>query len=409
MTSRRVVITGVGVVSPIGNSLDELVDALRTQRSGIRAMPDWAVCAHLRPRVAAPAQGVERSLFPRRAIRTMGRVGVLSLFASDCAIADANLDAEEIRSGRVGLAYGSTHGSSSEQEAFVRKLFSSQGLLGVDSNAYLKFMSHTCATNLAAHYGVRGRILTTCAACVSGSQAIGYAYETVRLGLQDVMICGGAEELHYTHAAVFDLLFAASSRFNDSPDLTPRPFDEKRDGLVIGEGAATLILESLERAQSRGARIHAEILGYGTNCDGAHVTQPSAAGMADVIRLALADAGIAPADIGYVNAHATATEAGDIAESQAMRSVLGDRVPVSSTKGYMGHTLGAAGAIESVACLAMMRGGFIAATRNLDTVDPRCAPLDYVRGEVRTQRLDCVMNNNFAFGGINTSLIFRRL
>jgi 3-oxoacyl-[acyl-carrier-protein] synthase II len=403
------VITGLGLASPIGNNLDEVEESLRAMRHGIVAMPEWEACPHLRTRLGGAVKGVERSDFPRKAVRTMGRVGVLSLFASDRAIADAKLASDELRSGRVGLAYGSTHGSSSEQETFVRKLFSDQGLLGIDSNAYLKFMSHTCSSNLAAHYGIRGRIVSTCAACVSASQAIGFGYESIRFGLQEVMLCGGAEELHFTHAAVFDLLFATSTHYNDRPERSPRPFDAARDGLVVSEGAATLVLESLEHARARGAEMHAEVIGYGTNCDGSHVTNPSAEGMAGAMRLALADAGIPPAAIDYVNAHATGTEAGDIAESHATLAVLGGGVAVSSTKSYTGHTLGAAGGVESIHCLVMMRAGFAAPTRNLDTVDPRCARLDYVREEPRQLRLDCVMNNNFAFGGINTSLIFRRL
>ncbi len=402
-------VTGVGVASPIGNSLDALAEALQQGRHGIASQPEWAACAHLKTRLGGAVSGVEKSAYPRKTVRTMGRVGVLSLFASEQAITDAKLDEGMLRSGRVGLAYGSTHGSSSEQEAFVRKFFSSQGLLGVDSNAYLRFMSHTCASNLAAHYGIRGRIVTTCAACVSGSQAIGYGYETVRLGLQDVMVCGGAEELHVSHAAVFDLLFATSTRYNEQPERSPRPFDQQRDGLVVGEGAATLIVESLEHALARGAQPHVEIVGFGTNCDGGHVTNPSAEGMAGAMRLALADAEIEPAAIDYVNAHATATEAGDIAESLATHAVLGPNTPISSTKSFTGHTLGAAGSIESVACIGMMRHGFLPPTRNLDSVDPRCADLDYIRGEPRQRTADYVMNNNFAFGGINTSLIFRRL
>lgn len=403
------VITGLGIASPIGNSLAEVEQSLRTMRHGIMNMPAWDSCPHLRTRLGGAVTGVERSAFPRKAVRTMGRVGVLSLFATDQAIADAKLLPEALRSGRTGLAYGSTHGSSSEQEIFVRKLFSGQGLLEIESNAYLRFMSHTCATNLAAHYGIRGRIITTCAACVSASQAIGFGYEAIRFGLQDVMLCGGAEELHFTHAAIFDLLFATSTHYNNRPECSPRPFDEQRDGLVVSEGAATLVLESLEHATARGAPVYAEVTGYGTNCDGSHVTNPSAEGMAEAMRLALMDAGLGPEAIDYVNAHATATEAGDIAESQATLAALGSGVPVSSTKSYTGHTLGAAGGVESIHCLLMMRGGFVAPTRNLDKVDPRCAPLDYVREEPRQLRLDCVMNNNFAFGGINTSLIFRRL
>jgi len=223
------------------------------------------------------------------------------------------------------------------------------------------------------------------------------------------MICGGAEELHFVHAGVFDIMYATSTRYNDRPDLSPRPFDRERDGLVVGEGAGTFVLESLERATKRGAKIYGEVLGYGTNCDGTHVTSPSVHGMADAMRRALRDAKISPEQIDYINAHATATDVGDICESTAVMDVLGDRVPISSTKGFTAHTLGACGAIEAAFCLAAMHDRFLPPNKNLDEVDPRCAPLAYVRGAPREARPTIVMSNNFAFGGINTSLIFQKM
>lgn len=409
MSTPRVVITGVGVTSPIGNDMPTISHALQTMQHGIRPQPEWDQCAHLRTRLGASVEGIERSHFPRKAVRTVGRVGLLSLFSTEQAIADAGISPEQLHSGRVGLAYGSTHGSSAETEKFCRTLFGTNSLLGVDGGAYLKFMSHTCASNLATHFGIRGRILTTCAACVSGSHAIGYGYEAVKFGLQDMMICGGAEELHFTHAVVFDILNAASARYNDTPDQSPRPFDVQRDGLVVGEGAATVVLETFEHARKRGAHIYAEVLGYGTNCDGTHITSPSAEGMAGAMRLALADAALASTDIDYLNAHATATEAGDIAESHATWEVFGQNVPVSSTKGYTAHTLGAAGSIEVVLCLTMMRDGFTPPTRNLAEVDPRCAALNYIRDTPRAGMPHHIMSNNFAFGGINTSLILGQI
>jgi 3-oxoacyl-[acyl-carrier-protein] synthase II len=231
----------------------------------------------------------------------------------------------------------------------------------------------------------------------------------VRYGLQDVMLCGGSEEMHLTHAGVFDIMYAASRKYNDTPELTPRPFDAQRDGVVVGEGAATLVLEPLDRARARGATIYAEVIGYGTNCDGIHLTNPSYQGMGNCMRQALDSAALPAEEIDYVNAHGTATELGDIAESRATFEVLGEDVPVSTQKSYTGHTLGACGAIESICALAMMRGNYVAPNRNLDEVDPRCAPLAYVRGEPLMRQLDTIMNNNFAFGGINTSLIYRRV
>lgn len=405
MSGRRVVITGIGLCSPIGNSLDQVSTALQELRHGIVRMEGWDKIGQLETRLAAPVPGIERSEFPRKKIRTMGRVALLAAWASDRAIAEAGLSEADLQSGHVGLAYGSTHGSTSEMESYARTVFANNSLAGLESSGYLTFMSHTCAANLAMYYGIQGRIITTCSACVSASQAIGYGFEAIRAGQQEVMVCGGAEEMHFTHAGIFDIMYATSTKFNDHPELSPRPFDTRRDGLVVGEGAATLVLESYERAAARGAHIHAEILGFGTNCDGQHITRPSWEGMAGAMRLAMADARLQPGDIDYINAHGTATELGDIAESLATASILGTGIPVSSTKSYTAHTLGACGGIESIICLAAMRDSLVPPTRNLVEVDERCAPLDFVRDACRPKTLRRVMNNNFAFGGINTSLI----
>jgi 3-oxoacyl-[acyl-carrier-protein] synthase II len=406
---RRVVVTGIGLTSPIGNDLRTASSALRSDRHGIRIKPEWGEIRDFDTRLAAEVLDLDLTGYPRKKSRSMGRVSLLATYATEQAVVDAGLDAETLSSGRVGLAYGSTHGSTSELEGWTRSLFKNGGMTGLASTTYLKFMSHTCAANLALYYGIRGRILTTCSACASASQAIGYGSEMVRSGLADVMVCGGAEEMHFTHAGVFGIMFATSRRYNDRPGESPRPFDVDRDGLVIGEGAGTLVLESYERARGRGAHIHAEILGFGTNCDGTHVTSPSAKGMADAMRLSLRDAGLSPDKIEYVNAHATATEVGDIAESHAMLEVLGRNVPVSSTKGFTAHTLGACGAIEAAFCIAMMNEGWLAPNRTLYEVDPRCAPLEYIGRTPRDTRTSIVMTNNFAFGGINTSIILGRV
>jgi 3-oxoacyl-[acyl-carrier-protein] synthase II len=405
----RVVVTGVGLATPIGSDMRAVSSALRSDRHGIRIKPEWGEIRDFDTRLAAEVLDLDLTGYPRKKSRTMGRVSLLATYATQQAITEAGLDPETLASGKVGLAYGSTHGSSSELEGWCRTLFKNGGMTGLASTTYLKFMSHTCAANLALFFGIRGRVVTTCAACASASQAIGYGSEMVRAGLADVMVCGGAEEMHFTHAGVFGIMFATSRAYNDRPDESPRPFDANRDGLVIGEGAGTLVLESYERARARGAHIYAEILGYGTNCDGTHVTSPSVSGMADAMRLALRDAGLSPDRIEYVNAHATATEIGDIAESLAMFEVLGGKVPVSSTKGFTAHTLGACGAIEAAFCIAMMNEGWLAPNRTLSHVDPRCAPLDYVGRSPRDARTSIVMTNNFAFGGINTSLILGRV
>lgn len=406
---RRVVITGVGYCTPLGNDEPTVLEGLRRGHSGVEVIEAWRRYEHLRASVGAPVRGVEFKEYPRKRVRTMGRVALLAAWAADRAVRQAGIDADAFASGRVGVAYGSTHGSSSVTEAYCRAVFGSESFRNVGGSDFLKFMSHTCAANLAEFFGVRGRVQPTCSACTSGSQGIGVGYEMIKYGQQDVVIAGGAEELHVTHAGVFDVMFAASSKFNAAPQLTPRPFDVRRDGVVVGEGAGALVLEEFERARARGATILGELVGYANACDGLHLTRPDADGMAKCMRLALEDAGLAPENIDYVNAHGTATELGDIAESRATAAVFGDRVPVSTQKGQIGHTLGACGAIETIFALLMMREGFVAPNRNLDEVDPRCGELDYVRGAPRERALEHVLCNNFAFGGIDTSLVLRRV
>jgi 3-oxoacyl-[acyl-carrier-protein] synthase II len=405
---KRVVITGIGLATPIGSSLDEVSRALRENVSGVRIQKEWSAISHLATRLGGEVVGIKLAGTDRKKIRTMGRVARLALTATEQAIADAGIGEETLCHPRTGIAYGSTHGSSSAYVDFARPLFARDSFEGLPSTSYLKFMSHTCAANLAQYYGISGRVLSTCSACVSGSQAIGAGLESIRAGAAEVMICGGAEELHWTHAGVFDIMYATSTRYNERPDASPRPFDADRDGLVVGEGAATVVLEDYERASRRGAHIHAEVLGYATNCDGTHVTSPSDEGMTVAMRLALADAQLSAERIDYINAHATATEVGDLAESRATHVVFGERTPVSSSKGFMGHTLGACGAIEVGLSIAMMRDRFLAPTKNLDNVDRRCAPLDYVIGDAREAAPRIVMSNNFAFGGINTSLVLSK-
>ena len=283
-----------------------------------------------------------------------------------------------------------------------------RGMKGVTPMGYLRLMSHTCAANLAQLFELRGALLATTSACTSGSQALGAGFEQIRFGLQDLMVCGGAEELHEIEVGVFDMMFATSVR-HEEPFATPRPFDADRDGLVVGEGAATLVLEELEHARSRGAPLLGEVVGYATRCDGRHPTAPDPAGMEATMRQALCVAEAAPEEVDWVCAHATATPAGDLAESRAMAAVYGSGVPVSSLKGHLGHALGACGALEAWMALGMLREGWVAPTLHLARVDPACAELDYVMGGVRELPLELIVSNNSAFGGVNTSLVFRRI
>lgn len=404
---KRVVVTGMGGITALGDHWDAIEARLRAGHNGVRQMPDWERFDGLNTRLGAPVEFAPPAHYPRRMLRSMGRVSLLAVRASEMALTDAGLIGDPgIQNGAMGIAYGSSSGSIEPVEIFGR-MMSSGSMQGVTSTTYIQMMPHTTAVNTALFFGLKGRVIPTSSACTSGSQAIGYAYEAIRWGRQSLMLAGGAEELSAASAVVFDTLFATSTK-NDSPTLTPRPFDQARDGLVVGEGAATLVLEEYEHAVARGANILAEIVGFGSNSDGAHITQPEAETMAVAMRLALRDAQLAPEAIGYISAHGTATDRGDIAESQATAEVMGSCTPISSMKSYLGHTLGACGAIEAWWAIEMMRRRWFAPTINLDTPDPACAMLDHVTGSGREIDTAYVMSNNFAFGGINTSLIFRR-
>jgi 3-oxoacyl-[acyl-carrier-protein] synthase II len=399
----------MGGVTALGNDWPTIRSHLDAGRTATRRMSDWDRYEGLSTRLAAPiADRIKADRYPRKKTRTMGPVALMAVRATELALADARLlDDPVLKTGMAGVAYGSSFGSPAAVIGFA-DLMTHGSSRSLTATSYIQMMSHTTPVNIGLYFGLTGRIITTSSACTSGSQGIGYAFEAIRSGKADVMTAGGAEELDVTMAAVFDTLFATSTR-NDRPGTSPRPFDRDRDGLVIGEGAATLVLEEREHALARSARIYCEVAGFATNSDGSHVTQPLAETMATVMNMALTDAGLTADAIGFVSGHGTATEWGDIAETQATYAVFGDKVPMHSLKGYFGHTLGACGAIEAWLNIEMMREGRFAANVNLDCVDERCAPLDYIRKEARALELDFFMSNNFAFGGINTSLIFKRV
>ena len=403
------VVTGIGGVTALGDSWPEIEKRLRARQNAVQRMAEWDRYEMMHTRLAAPVNHFEpQAYYPRKATRSMGRVSLLALRATELALQQAGLRNDpEISDGRMGIAYGSAAGSTEPVRVFGQML-ETASMQGVTSTTYIQMMSHTAAVNVALYFSLKGRVIPTSSACTSGSQAIGYAYETIRAGREPLMVAGGAEELSPMGAAVFDTLFATSTK-NDAPATTPRPFDKNRDGLVIGEGAATLVLEDLEHAKARGATPIVEVVGFATNSDGMHVTQPHDAQQARAMALALDDAGIPASAIGYVGAHGTATDRGDVAEARATASVLGGSVPVSSMKSYIGHTLGACGAIEAWWTIEMMRGKWFAPTINLDTPDPECEIVDLIRGEGRALDVEYAMKNNFAFGGINTSLVFRRI
>lgn len=405
---RRVVITGFGGVTALGSDWESIKAGLLAHQNCVVRMPEWDEIDGLSAKLAAPVPNFTLpEHYTRKRIRSMGRVSLLSTRATELALEDAGLlDDPVIKSGRTGIAFGSCTGSTNAVAAFGEMLMN-KSTRKITATTYVQMMPHTTAVNTGLFFGVTGRVIPTPSACTSGSQAIGYAWEAIRHGYQDVMIAGGAEELCPSEVAVFDTLFAASVR-NDEPKLTPRPFDKNRDGLVIGEGAGAVMLESLEHAQARGAKIYAEIMGFATNCDATHITQPNQATMQICMEEALRVAGLAPSDIGYLSAHGTATDRGDIAESNATAAVFGNRTPVSSMKSFFGHTLGACGAVESWLAVQMMREGWFSPTINLTDPDPMCGDLDYIMGTERQIETEFVQSNNFAFGGINTSLIFKR-
>ncbi|QDE29760.1 MULTISPECIES: beta-ketoacyl-ACP synthase [Shewanella] len=405
---KRVVVTGVGGISALGQNWQQIKASLLAKHNCVIRMDEWDRYPGLNTRLAAPVTDFTLPAhYSRKKIRSMGRVSMMATRASELALEDAGLLNDPIlNSGQVGVAYGSSTGSTDPIMGFGDMLKTGE-MSGLTATSYIRMMAHTTAVNIGVFFGLQGRIHTTSSACTSASQGIGYAYEAIKYGMQTIMLAGGGEELCPTEAVVFDTLYATSTQ-NDTPELTPRPFDQNRDGLVIGEGACTLILEELEHAQARGAKIYAELIGFGTNSDGQHVTQPNANTMEVAIRLALKDAQLSAQDIGYISAHGTATDRGDIAETAATHAVFGAETPISSLKSYTGHTLGACGSLEAWTSIEMMNEGWFSPTLNLTDIDSECAQLDYIKDDIRHIDTNYIMSNNFAFGGINTSLIFKR-
>ncbi|EOW6614397.1 beta-ketoacyl-ACP synthase [Vibrio fluvialis] len=405
--SRRVVVTGMSGITAFGNDWQTIEPKLRDCQNATQYMPSYEQYEGLNTKLAAPVIGFELPKhYKRKQVRGMGRVSQLATVATENALIQAGLIGNDVlTNGQTGIAYGSSTGSTDAIGAFGVML-NEKTTKAITATTYVQMMPHTTAVNVGLFFGLRGRVIPTSSACTSGSQAIGYAYEAIKHGYQTVMVAGGGEELCPTESAVFDTLFATSLK-NDAPKTTPRPYDSERDGLVIGEGAGTLVLEEYEHAKARGAKIYAEIIGFASNCDAAHVTQPQMETMQICMEMALRDAELDPAKIGYVSAHGTATDRGDIAESNATANALG-KVPISSLKSYFGHTLGACGAIEAWLSLEMMHTGWFHPTLNLESLDLQCGDLDYITGTGREMTVDYLMSNNFAFGGINTSIIFKR-
>jgi len=410
MKERRVFITGFGTVSPFGMGTGPLWEGLTSGRSAVVNMADkWKVRVNdLDCLVGAPVpEGILEGIVPRKIRKTMGRSAILSYVSVKEAIESAGLSPEVVSGPRTGIVYSSTSGSAEALHDFFGEYFKTLEKRNIPSSMFFQIMSHTNAANIAQAFNISGRVISPNAACSSSSQSVGLGYETIKFGLQDIMLCGGADELHFTTTAVFDIVQAASIRYNDTPDRTPRPFDEERDGTVCGEGAGCLVLESEESALKRGARIWGEVTGFSTVASGSHIATPDADSIVDCIRGAMDDAGIGPDDIDYVNAHATGTQIGDASEAEALLKLFGSRVPVSSLKGHIGHTLGASGAIELIACLKMFEKGIIIPNRNFLKTEAGFRELNILT-EKRKTGLKTILKNSSAFGGINTALIIRR-
>lgn len=407
---RRVVITAASAITPIGHGRENIVRSLRNGVSGVKPLRRDDLLA---PFIHSQVFGtVDYSIpfdFKRVNRKTMGPVGYYACQVAKEVLEASGLEQEFITSGRLGVAFGSTHGSPTVQRDIYRVFHSADraGVASIGAVDYLKSMVHTTAVNITKMFGITGRVIASSTACTTSSQSIGFGYETVRYGMQDAMLCGGADEYDTTTVAVFDNLLACSTGFNDEPQRTPRPFDVRRDGLVVGEGAGAVLLEEYESARRRGAPVLAEVVGFACNNNGGDLILPNLAGIRETLRLALRDAGMTPGEIDLVSAHATATKMGDIIEAQAISDVYGDHPLITALKSYMGHTMASCGVIETILVLYMMREGFVAPTLNLEEVDPRCAMVRHVTSLTETP-VRAAAVQNFAFGGVNTGLILRK-
>ena len=403
---KRVAITGMGIISPIGNTKEDVFNSLLNNRSGIEQIKSWERIKDLKVHIAGRCKGFDTKRIDRKDRRTMGSMAIMAALSTLDAIFMSGIDEKIISSSDTGVAMGSTTGSGEIIEKTFNDFLRTGGISMLEGTTFMKIMNHSVSANVAAMLKTKGRVISPCCACATSTQAIGEGFEIIKNGYQNVMICGGADELHHSTAGVFQVLHAASKNFKDFPLRTPRPFDAARDGLVVSEGAGTIILEEYEHAKNRGAAIFGEIIGYNTCCDGEHMTSPKTEGMLRCMKGALESAECDINEIDYINAHATGTKLGDIAESQAIKLLCSDTIPVSATKGFTGHTLAASGVMEAIFCLLMMEHNVIIPTLNLENIDPDCAGIFHVQKKINTN-LKRVMTSNFAFGGINATLVLK--
>jgi len=408
--TRRVVITAGAAITPIGHGKQEIVASLLNGVSGVKSLrEDGVLTGYIHSKVFGTVDYPIAYDFKRLYRKTMGPVAFYACQVAKEVLEQAGLDSEFITSGRLGVAFGSTHGSPTVQRDIYRTFFSGSrsDYAAIGAVDYLKSMVHTTAVNITKMFGITGRVISSSTACTTSSQSIGYGYESIKYGMQDAMICGGADEYDTTTVAVFDNLLACSTAFNETPHLTPRPFDVRRDGLVVGEGAGAVLLEEYEFAKARGADILGEVIGFACNNNGGDLILPNLNGITQTIRVGLKDAAITADDVDVVSAHATATKMGDVIEAQAIHAVYGNKPRVAALKSYMGHTMGSCGAIETIITLYMMEKGFIPPTLNLDDVDERCAMIRHVR-KLQEDDVRVAVIQNFAFGGVNTCLVIKK-
>jgi len=407
---RRVVITGSSAITPIGCTREEIIHNLTHGVSGVKPIKDdQLLTQHIHSGVFGAVDYPIEYNFKRRDRKTMGPVAYYACYVAEKALQQSGLPDDFIKSGRLGVAFGSTHGSPTVQRDIYRTFFSDDAtkLNNVGAVDYLKSMVHTTAVNITKMFGITGRVISSSTACTTSSQSIGFGYESVKFGLQDAMLCGGADEYDTTTVAVFDNLLACSTDYNQTPHRTPRPFDKHRDGLVVGEGAGAVILEARDKAIARGAKILAEVVGFACANNGGDLILPNIDGIGQTIKTGLESAGIQPGQVDFISAHATGTKMGDVMEAQAIGKIFGKGPAVTGLKSYMGHTMGSCGVIETIIALYMMERGFIPPTLNLEQIDERCNMIRHVT-EVQKSTVNLAAIENFAFGGVNTILFLKK-
>jgi 3-oxoacyl-[acyl-carrier-protein] synthase-1 len=404
---RRVVVTGMGIVSSIGNNTQEALASLREAKSGVVRADKYAELGFRCHVHGAPTLDASEAV-DRRAMRFLGGGAAWNHVAMEQAIRDAGLEESEISNERTGLVMGSG-GPSTRAIVEAADIARSKGPKRVGPFAVPKAMSSTASATLATWFKIKGLSYSISSACATSNHCIGNAFELIQYGKQDMMFAGGCEELDWTLTVLFDAMGALSSKYNDTPSKASRAYDADRDGFVISAGAGVLVLEELEHAKARGARIYAELAGYGTTSDGADMVAPSGEGATRCMRLALKD--VKP-PVDYINPHATSTPIGDLKEIEAIREVFGSGEkcpPISATKSLTGHSQGATGVHEAIYSLLMMNSGFICESANIENLDPAFADMPILRERRDNVTLGCVLSNSFGFGGTNASIVFKRL